>query len=155
MSEQEALDFVEGHGVVTESARASVPSLAETVTGGPISGSWWAHPCSHEIFRLTRAVRRSPDILVCRLVAGKVTYVHRRIWPYLVRLASRFDRKQLSAIEEIHTPSGRHVVKETPFPGWVSDEIVSKAQELSEEEALAVLEQVLGTLSDRNKKRAR
>src|SRR6266700_4193192 len=48
--------------------------------GAPIRGSWWAHPKAHEIFRILEAVSDRSDILVCRLVDGKVTYIHRRIW---------------------------------------------------------------------------
>jgi len=54
-----------------------VPSLAQAVAGGAIKGSWWGHAKGHEIFWLTRAMRDSPDVLVCRLVGSKVTDVHR------------------------------------------------------------------------------
>ena len=53
----EGIFFVRDHGVVLESARGPVPSLAEEITGRPIKGSSWAHPKSQEIFKLTRAVR--------------------------------------------------------------------------------------------------
>jgi hypothetical protein len=35
------LAFVEKHGVVMESGRGPVPSLAEAIAGEPIRGSWW------------------------------------------------------------------------------------------------------------------
>ena len=79
--------FVRRHGVVLESAHGPVPNLAETVVGAPIRGSWWGHAKGKEIFWLTRAARSSKAVLVYRLMAGKVTYVHRRLWPALVRLA--------------------------------------------------------------------
>src|SRR4051794_27093697 len=96
-----------------------IPNLAEAVTGEPIRGSWWGHPKGHDIFRLTRAVRNSPDVLVCRLCEGKVTYVHRRLWPALVRIAPILGFENLAQILEIHTAHGRHETKVTPFPGWV------------------------------------
>jgi hypothetical protein len=34
-----------------------------------------------------RASFAAADVLVCRLVAGKITYVHRRLWPAVHRLA--------------------------------------------------------------------
>src|SRR5262249_6428648 len=80
MSPGEALAFVERHGVVLQAARGPVPSLAEAVAGGPIRGSWWGHPRGHEIFRAAEAVTESPDVLVCKLVDGKGTYGHRRLW---------------------------------------------------------------------------
>jgi putative chitinase len=40
----QALVFVKSRGVVLEAGRGPVPSLAKAVAGGPIHGSWWAHP---------------------------------------------------------------------------------------------------------------
>lgn len=148
MNEQQALEFVENQGIVTESARSSLSSLAEAVAGEPITGSWWAHPRHSEIFHLTRIVRASPDILVCRLATGKVTFVHRRLWPYLVRLAGEFDAERLAAIREIHTSTGKHQVKETPFPDWVPSEVEEQALGIGEEEARAALGEVLAVPSD-------
>jgi hypothetical protein len=143
MNAKEALNFVKEHGIVTESARASVPSLAQAIVGGPISGSWWAHPRSREIYRLINVVRDSSDVLVCRLVDGKVTYVHRRLWPHLARLADSFPPKRICAILEIHTESGKHKVEETPFADWLSQEVISQANNIREEEALAEIGQFL------------
>ena len=123
MTVRETLAFVRRHGVVLESARGSVPSLAAHVAGGPIHGSWWGHTRSHEIFRLTRAVRASREILVCRLVAGKITYVHQRLWPALVCVASRFPQSRLAKIAERHTSSGYHEIQEIPFSQWVTDKL--------------------------------
>src|SRR5204863_3540029 len=92
MTTEQALAFIESHGVVLESSRGPVPNVAMAIAGEPIRGSWWGHPEGHAIYRLTRAVRAAPEVLVCRLVDGKVTYVHRRLWPALVRMAWRFPR---------------------------------------------------------------
>jgi len=135
----EALDFVRRHGVVLESASGRVPSLATAIAGGTIRGSWWAHPRSHAIFALTRAVRENPDVLVCRLVDGKITYVHRRLWPALVRAAERLPRKHLAQVHEEHTASGRHENREISFPDWVSAELAAQARQLDEERALQEL----------------
>ena len=112
---RDALTFVRKHGIVLESAHGPVPNLAEAVAGAPIRGSWWGHRKGHEIFRLTRAVRASPEVLVCRLVDGKITYVHRRMWPALVRLSDRFERKDLAAVHEMHTRRGHHEVRVIAF----------------------------------------
>src|SRR5437763_6756577 len=108
MTPKQAIAFVKANGVVLESGRGAVPSLAEAIAGAPIRGSWWAHPKANTIFLCSRAVRKSVDVLVCRLVGGKVTYVHRRFWPALVRLADRLDADRLAAIQEVHTASGAH-----------------------------------------------
>jgi hypothetical protein len=97
------------------------------------------HPRSQEIFELARATRGRDDVLVCRLVDGKVTFVHRRLWPALVRAAKRFPRKHLAQIHEVHTASGRHVAQQVAFPKWVPVEVTIEASGLSEEDALREL----------------
>ena len=121
------------------SGRGPVPRLTEAIINEPIQGSWWAHPKSHEIFATLQTVTDSEDVLVCRLIEGKVTLVDRRLWPALVRLASRFPAKQLAKVSDEHTPSGRHVSREIPFPQWVPPETIEDAKNLSEEEALIAL----------------
>lgn len=137
MTSRQALAFVRKHGIVLEAAHGPVPSLAEVIAGGPVRGSWWSHPKSHEIFAVTRAIRDSDDVLVCRLVKGKITFVHRRIWPALVRVSGQLPSHNLSQVREVHTSSGRHVTKEVPFPDWASSKVRAAARSLSEETALA------------------
>jgi hypothetical protein len=130
-----ALAFVDQHGVVLEAGRGPVPSLVEAIAGESIRGSWWGHPKGREIFRASRAVRDSADVLVCRLLEGKITYVHRRLWPALVRLADEIGPRRLDAIREEHTPSGAHKLVTTTFPVWVTTDVRSAAKRLSETEA--------------------
>jgi hypothetical protein len=134
-----ALAFVEEHGVVLQSARGAIPSFAEFITGAPIKGSWWAHPQGHAIFALAEHVSESSDVLVCKLVDNKITYVHRRLWPALVKLAARFPAAQLAKIWNEHTTSGAHKSCSTPFPDWVPTETAREAEKLSEQEAERLL----------------
>ena len=139
MTAAEALAFVEEQGVVLVSAKGPLPRLIEAIAGEPIKGSWWGHPKSHEIFAILEAVTASEDILVCRLVKGKITLVHRRLWPALVRLAARFPPDQIAKVRQEHTARGRHVNKEVPFPQWVPPEVKKQARTISEEDAIAAL----------------
>ena len=127
-------------------------SLVEAVVGGAIRGSWWSHPRSKEIFRITRAVRASKQILVCRLVAGKITFVHRRLWPALVCVATRFSPAYLARLVEEHTSSGRHVVKIDPFPDWVPAPVSGRARKLTAESAVKLLSKSDPTLFARKKR---
>jgi len=133
----QALAFIREHGVVLESARGPVPSLAQFIAGEPVRGSWWSHPKGREIFAVTRAVRDCEDVLVCRLIDGKITFVHRRLWPALVRVADRLPSVHLSQLREVHTSSGRHVTTEVPFPDWVPSDVRAAARTVSEAAALA------------------
>ncbi|HKQ97862.1 MAG TPA: hypothetical protein VJV75_08305, partial [Candidatus Polarisedimenticolia bacterium] len=87
MTPRAVLAYVKSEGVVLMAAKGPVPSLAEKIAGKPFRGSWWGHPKSQEMFDLFNVVCDSKDVLVCRLVDGKMTYVHRRLWPALVRLS--------------------------------------------------------------------
>jgi hypothetical protein len=136
-------EWVREHGVVLQSARGPIPNLAEYVAGEPIHGSWWGHTSGHAIFRVLNEVRDSPDVVAVRLFEGKITLVHKRVWPALVRVADRFPVARLAAIEEQHTASGAHMRIEIPFPEWVPPEDVVAAAELSIDEALAQLPECL------------
>ena len=129
------IQFLNECGVVLESGRGPRPNLAEAVAGEPIRGNWWGHKKGREIFRATRAARDSDEVLVCRLVDGKITYVHRRLWPAIVRLAQFLDKNRISALREEHSSSGAHRVRTIPFPLWVPGDVRKTAQSLSEEDA--------------------
>ena len=88
---------------------------------------------------MTRAIRDRDDVLVCRLVMGKVTLVHRRLWPALVRMAHRFPAERLAQIREVHTSTGGHVTEETPFPDWVPADVREAGRRLSERSAVIEL----------------
>ena len=139
MTHDEAISFIKEHGVVLASAKGPVPRLTEAIVNEPIKGSWWAHPRSHQIFAVFQAVTHSEDVLVCRLVNGKVTFVHRRLWPALVRAAKRFPSAQIAQVHEEHTSSGRHITRKVPFPKWVPARVVEQAKSMSEKEALDAL----------------
>jgi hypothetical protein len=133
------------NGMLLQSAKGPLPNVAELVAGAPIKGSWWGHPKSHAIFNTLASISDSPDVVRTRLVNGKVTLIHRRVWPALVRVADRFTPKQLAALHEEHTTSGAHRVHERPFPEWVPDDVRVAAGELSVEEAWAQLPACLRT----------
>ncbi|PYP22819.1 MAG: hypothetical protein DMD53_01375 [Gemmatimonadetes bacterium] len=136
---RQALRFIAKHGVVLEAARGPVPSLLEAALGRRPRGSWWGHPRGKEFFWLTRAVRASRDVLVCRLVSGKVTYVHRRLWPALARLQRRFGRAALEAVHEVHTDSGTHRLTLIPFRKRMPSRVLTAGAKLTQERALAAL----------------
>ncbi|HEU4521595.1 MAG TPA: hypothetical protein VFT12_06310 [Thermoanaerobaculia bacterium] len=140
MTTKELMQWIKTRRVVLESGSGPVPNVATFIAGEEIRGNWWSHPKAGEIFRLTRAVRDSPDVLVARLVGNKITFVHKNAWPALVRLASRFSTRALARLEEQHTAKGRHKIVTTPFPRWVPPEIKAKAGALTD----AAAERTLG-----------
>ena len=139
MAPARAIAWVKRHGVVLQSARGPVPSLAAEVAGERIRGSWWAHPKAHAIYQLAGAIHVHPDIHVCKLVNGRVTFVHRRLWPAMVAGADHFTPEQLAASRSVHTEQGHHELETTPFPDWVTADAMAEAQRLTAREALSAL----------------
>ena len=57
-----------------------LPSVATLITDGPLRGSWWSHPLGHEIFQVNEKLDDHKDVLITKLISGKVTFVHRKLW---------------------------------------------------------------------------
>jgi hypothetical protein len=130
-----ALAFVEKHGAVLVSAKGPIPRLTEAIAGGPIKGSWWSHPKGRQIFAVLQTVCDSPDVLVCRLIDGHITLLHRRLWAATVKLADQLQPKQLAQVRQEHTATGRHANEVTPYPKWVPREIMAEAKAMSAKDA--------------------
>jgi len=139
MTFDQAMTFIREHGMVLAAARGPVPRMTEAIAGEPIKGSWWAHSKGRQIFAVFQQLAESPEILVCRLIDGKVTFVHRRLWPALVRLADRFEPARIAQAHEEHTAKGHHVSHDVPYPQWVPADVFEEAKRLSVEQALAML----------------
>ncbi len=127
--------------MVLASARGPMPSVAEAVAGEPIVGSWWAHPKGSAIFAALSELDDSDDVRCFKLVEGKVTLVHRRVWPALVRLArdGQLAPERVASLQQEHMPTGEHRNIVTAFPDWVDDETERAATKLSADEARAQL----------------
>lgn len=141
-SAKAALRFVETNGIVLESAHGSVPTFVDFVVGERVS-RWWSHPKARTIFLLTRLIRDTPEVVTCRLVQGKVTYVHKKLWPALVKLSEAFPKNRLDAIREIHEKTGAHRLINIPFPEWVAADTLEKAKRMPKREAQNLLRKLL------------
>ncbi len=125
--------------MLLESARGPIPNVAELVAGERIVGRWWSHPKSHAIFAAINTLADSPDVVRLRLLNGKITLVHRRLWPALARVSSRIEAMRLVSIGEEHTKSGAHRKIETQLPDWVPVDVLVAADVLDFDEALHLL----------------
>jgi hypothetical protein len=56
----------------------------EVLTGQFPRGSWWSHPQANDIYDILTTVEQHPDVLLTKLLSGKVTMVHRTLWPALL-----------------------------------------------------------------------
>ncbi len=139
MNVQEALAFVEQHGVVLASAHGKAPTLTEAIVGAPIQGSWWGHAEGKRIFAVLSAVQEHDDILVCRLLSGKLTLVHRRLWPAVAALAGDLPAAATARVRQVHTATGKHANEEIPFPQWLPPDAAKAGAGLDPDRARAAL----------------
>jgi hypothetical protein len=61
-----------------------LPSIVSILTGEDLDHSWWSHPQSRLLFRVMSELADHPDVLVCKLLFRKDTFVHRRLFPALL-----------------------------------------------------------------------
>ncbi len=81
-----ALERLDESGLVLDSD-PKLPSLASLVVERTVRGSWWADPEVHLIHRLGSRLTQHEDVLHVVLVSGKMTCVHRRLWPAFLAVA--------------------------------------------------------------------
>jgi hypothetical protein len=81
-----------------------------------VRGSWWAHPKSHAIFHAARALGTDPDVLAIPFVAGKITFIHRPLWPALLAVAIERAPWQTTRL----SPAGRALLKRVETAGEIA-----------------------------------
>jgi hypothetical protein len=85
-----ALGVLASRGLLLASDVA-LPSVAALVAGEPIRGSWWSHPRKSEIYATLEALDDHSDVLSVKLIAGKVTLVHRRLFGAVLAVAQEAE----------------------------------------------------------------
>lgn len=133
--------LVEKHGIMLAAAHGPVLNIAQSVAGEPIVGGWWAHPKGKAIFAALSEIDDSVDVRCFKLIDGKVTFVHRRMWPALVRLcnAGAVATEVLGCVQQEHMPTGEHRNTVVPFPEWVDDATAVAAGKLDVDAARALV----------------
>jgi hypothetical protein len=85
---------LKSYGILLKSD-PKLPSVTTLVAGEAVKGSWWGHPRSHDIFRILEELADHPEVTVAKLVSGKDTFVHKRLWPSLIAIGSSRELWQL------------------------------------------------------------
>ena len=67
---------------------ARLPSVASLIAGEPVSGSWWSHASAQEIFITLGQFADHRDVMFTKLISGKVTLVHRKLWPEIFAIGT-------------------------------------------------------------------
>jgi hypothetical protein len=64
-----------------------LPNVVTLLTGEAVSNSWWSHPQGRLIFAVLSDLSEHPDVLFSKLLNGKVTLIHRKLWPAFLSIA--------------------------------------------------------------------
>jgi antitoxin (DNA-binding transcriptional repressor) of toxin-antitoxin stability system len=75
---------------------AKFPSATACIAGAIVRGSWWGHPQGKLIYETL--TRMTDDVAWAKLVLGKETLVHRRLWSALVATAEARQAWQLRGL---------------------------------------------------------
>jgi hypothetical protein len=70
----------------------------QILTGEFPRGSWWSHPEANRIYQVLQGVEAHPDLVSTKLLSGKVTFVHRTLWPALLAVAAAREPWQLTGL---------------------------------------------------------
>jgi hypothetical protein len=62
-------------------------SVCSLIVDEPMRGSWWSHPLAQVIFQVNEQLEDHNDVLMTKLISGKVTFVHRKLWSELITIA--------------------------------------------------------------------
>jgi hypothetical protein len=74
------------HGVLLVQDKIAL-DVVGILAGEKLSTSWWGHAAGQKIFACLERLDDDPDVLATRLVAGKITFVQRRLWPAFLAIA--------------------------------------------------------------------
>ena len=115
-----------------------LPSVVAKVVGEPVRGSWWGHPKSKDIYNINVRLAEHPDVLVSKLLSGKNTFVHRRLWSALIAIGgsneswqlNRLDPMAKSLLEAVRKSGQIQTDSFGQFPGGDSRTISKAAGEL-------------------------
>jgi hypothetical protein len=88
------LAALEELGLVLQQDR-ELPNVVTLVTGDAPRTSWWSHPKGRLVYAVLSRLSEHEDVLFTKLLAGKVTLVHRRLWPALLAVARERARWQM------------------------------------------------------------
>lgn len=75
-----------------------VTNVVTLLTGEAISKSWWSHPKGRLIFAVMSDLAEHPDVLFTKLLNGKVTLIHRKLWPAFLSVALSNEPWQTHAL---------------------------------------------------------
>jgi hypothetical protein len=91
------------------------PSVTGLTVGDTGGRSWWAHPHAKQMYGLSCGLRDHPDVLLVKLISGKVTFIHRPLWPAIVAIGTAREPWQMEGLSK----EAKALLKKTDSSGKV------------------------------------
>ncbi|HEX6732122.1 MAG TPA: hypothetical protein VF074_19040, partial [Pyrinomonadaceae bacterium] len=97
-------------------SKSGLPSVVDLISKrGELKGSWWSHPEAHTIFAVSELLEDHPDVLIMKLIDGKVTFVHRELWSRIYPIGVAREDWQVKAL----SPAAKLLLKRVDAEGKV------------------------------------
>jgi hypothetical protein len=77
---------------------SSFPNVYQLIAGDERKGSWWANEHAHTIFAVNELLEDHSDVLLMKLISGKVTFVHRELWGHVLSIGVAREEWQLKKL---------------------------------------------------------
>lgn len=87
------------HGLLLQQDKR-FPSVVQLVTGEALTTSWWGHPKARLVFATLGELAEHPEVLFTKLLFGKVTLVHRRLWSVFYAVATSSEAWQVRGLPD-------------------------------------------------------
>jgi len=97
---KKTFETLKSQGLLLESD-PNLPCVTQVIVGRHLHTSWWAHPQANLIYGVLLRLTRNRDVLTAKLVDGKVTLIHKKLWPAFFAVATSrepWQRKGLSRV---------------------------------------------------------
>lgn len=118
-------------------ADAGLPSIAAIVAGSPVAGSWWSHPLANDIYDVCQWLEDQPEVARVKLLAGKVTFVHRSLFASIAAVGSAREPWQTGSL----SPAAKRLLARCEARGVLRlDELARRTREAAQSRAKAALE---------------
>ncbi len=92
-----ALAELNKFGLLLESD-AFLPNVCTVIAGERMHSSWWSHPLSHRIFAVNELLADHQDVMLTKLISGKVTLVHRKLWRHIYAIGTSHEEWQTKSL---------------------------------------------------------
>ena len=93
------IESLEFHGAILLQDK-KLRNIVSLVTGENLARSWWGHKKGAQIFHLLHELEGLPFVSSCKIISGKVTFIHKSIWSSIYKLGTCGEPWQIRNLSE-------------------------------------------------------